>query len=405
MHNLNRQSYLDWLRILAIFGVLLFHSAMPFVAEWEWHIKNKETSNLLMEFNFFLSRFRMPLLFFISGTVAYFMLQRRSSMQFIGLRFTRLFVPLVFGMLLIVPIQVYMERVNQGFKGNFFEFYPSVFTTGAYPKGNLSWHHLWFIAYLFVYDVVFAPVFKWCMNNKHKLGLFDKLAQGSMVYVLMLPSVIYYTATVLRFPETHALVDDWCYSIYWLLFLLAGFICMCVPSLISSLERNRRTSLTVGVIAIILLNYLRWNDLQPQKVITNWQESGWTFAYLALYPTVAWFWVFAAIGYGKRYLNKKLSAMDYINSAVYPFYILHQTVIVVLAFYVVKTTDTILLKYIFIVLVAFTLSILIYHLFIRPFALMRFLFGVKSGTGQNKNDKMRKQHIEVSEPSKIETAI
>lgn len=144
MHNLNRQSYLDWLRILAIFGVLLFHSAMPFVAEWEWHIKNKETSNLLMEFNFFLSRFRMPLLFFISGTVAYFMFQRRSSMRFIGLRFTRLFVPLVFGMLLIVPIQVYMERVNQGFKGNFFEFYPSVFTTGAYPKGNLSWHHLWF---------------------------------------------------------------------------------------------------------------------------------------------------------------------------------------------------------------------------------------------------------------------
>jgi hypothetical protein len=154
---------------------------------------------------------------------------------------------------------------ESGFQGKLFEFYPSVFTTGAYPKGNLSWHHLWFIAYLFVYDVVFAPVFKWCMNNKHKLGLFDKLAQGSMVYVLMLPSVIYYTATVLRFPETHALVDDWCYSIYWLLFLLAGFICMCVPSLISSLERNRRTSLTVGVIAIILLNYLRWNDLQPQK--------------------------------------------------------------------------------------------------------------------------------------------
>ncbi len=405
MHNSSRQSYLDWLRILAILGVLFFHSAMPFVSEWEWHIKNKETSNLLMEFNFFLSRFRMPLLFFISGTVAYFMLQRRSSLEFVGLRFQRLFVPLVFGMLLIVPVQVYMERVNQGFKGNFFEFYPSTFTTGPYPQGNLSWHHLWFIAYLFVYDVLFAPFFKWCVTNKHRLDLFDKLSRGSRIYLLMLPSVIYYTATVLRFPETHALVDDWCYNIYWLLFLCAGFICMCVPSLINSLERNRRISLTFGVLAIILLNYLRWNELEPQKHTTNLQESIRSYAYIALYPAVAWLWVFAAIGYGKRYLNKKLPAMNYINSAVYPFYILHQTVIVVLAFYVVKTTDTILLKYGFIVLVTFSLSILIYHLFIRPFALMRFLFGAKIQAEQNKTDKMQKQQLTVSFPKKIETIV
>jgi fucose 4-O-acetylase-like acetyltransferase len=156
MQTSNRQSYLDWLRILAIAGVLFFHSAMPFV-EFDWHIKNTEHSEMLQEFNFFISRFRMPLLFFISGAVAYFMLKNRSSSQFVALRFRRLLIPLVFGMLLIVPIQVYLERVNQGFKGNFFQFYHSVFTTGAYPKGNLSWHHLWFIAYLFVYDVLFAP--------------------------------------------------------------------------------------------------------------------------------------------------------------------------------------------------------------------------------------------------------
>ena len=221
----------------------------------------------------------------------------------------------------------------------------------------------------------------------------------------MLPSVVYFTATVLRFPETHALVDDWCYSIYWLLFLSAGFICMCVPSLISSLERNRRTSLTFGVLAIILLNYLRWNGLEPHKTLTNWENNGSTYVYVALYPIVAWFWVFAAIGYGKRYLNKKLPAMNYINSAVYPFYILHQTVIVVLAFYVVKTTDTILLKYSFIVLLSFSLSMLIYHLFIRPFALIRFLFGAKIQKEQNKNNNLQKQNMGVSEPYKIESAV
>ena len=87
MQPTQRHAYIDWLRIFAILGVLFFHSAMPYVAEWEWHIKNKETSNLLLEFNFFLSRFRMPLLFFISGAVTHVMLQKRSAGQFIGLRF------------------------------------------------------------------------------------------------------------------------------------------------------------------------------------------------------------------------------------------------------------------------------------------------------------------------------
>lgn len=87
-----RQAYLDWLRILAIPGVLFFHSAMPYVAEWGWHLKNNQTSNLLMEFNFWLSRFRMPLLLFISGAVTWFMLRKRSGTAFIGLRFRRLFI-------------------------------------------------------------------------------------------------------------------------------------------------------------------------------------------------------------------------------------------------------------------------------------------------------------------------
>jgi peptidoglycan/LPS O-acetylase OafA/YrhL len=377
MQSSDRQSYLDWLRILAIIGVLFFHSAMPFAAESDWHIKNKETSNLFLEFNFFLSRFRMPLLFFISGAVASFMLQRRTATQFIGLRFRRLFVPLVFGMLLIVPVQVYMERVNQGFKGNFIDFYPSIFTTGAYPAGNLSWHHLWFIAYLFVYDVVLAPVFKWCITHKTKLSFFHWLANDKNIYLLVVPSIVSFSALVLRFPETHDLVNDWCWLIYWLFFLVAGFICTCFPSLTLSLERNRRFSFAFAVLAILTLNYLRWNHIEPSDIFVNWKKHPLTYLYLTLYPIVAWSWVFTAIGYGKRYLNKKHTSLTYLNNAAYPFYILHQTIIVVLAFYVVRTSDSILLKYMFIVITCFLISMAFYHLFIRPFALTRFLFGAK----------------------------
>lgn len=373
----NRQAYLDWLRILAILGVLFFHSAMPFVAEWDWHLKNKETSNLLMEFNFFMSRFRMPLLFFISGAVAYFMLQKRTPGQFIALRFRRLFIPLLFGMLLIVPVQVYMERLDKGYQGNFLDFYPTIFTTGPYPEGNLSWHHLWFIAYLFVYDVILAPLFKWFMKHKNKMAFFQWISEGRRIYLIVLPSVISFAAMLFRFPETHALIDDWCWFIYWLFFLLAGFICMCIPALMESLQRNRRVSFTLALLTIMAINYLRWNQLEPRDILINWQTDPRTYIYISLYALTAWFWVFTAIGYGKRYLDKPHPVQSYINSAVYPFYILHQTVIVVLAFYVIRTTDTILMKYISVVVLALLISMSLYHLFIRPFALMRFLFGAK----------------------------
>ncbi len=379
MQSSSRQAYLDWLRIIAILGVLFFHSAMAYVAEWGWHIKNKETSYLLMEFNFFLHQFRMPLLFFISGTVTYFMLQKRSGGSFIGLRFRRLFVPLVMGMLIVVPPQVYMERLTQGFKGGFTDFYSSIFTTGPYPKGNMSWHHLWFILYLFLYDGLFAGIFKWCLSDKgkRKMDWINGLAKGKRIYMLMMPGVILYTSLSIRFPETNDLVHDFCYFFYWLFFLLAGFICINFSLLMDSLEKNRRTSLAIAVITILMINYLRWNQLEPYKIITDWQHDWRTYLYRSLYPFTAWTWVFTAIGYARRYLNKKHKALDYLNQAVYPFYILHQTIIIIVVYYVVQTNDTIIMKYLFTVIVSFLVTMSIYHVFIKPFAVTRFLFGMK----------------------------
>jgi len=71
-------------------------------------------------------------------------------------------------MLVIVAPQVYLERVNSGFYRKFLGFLSSIFTTGAYPKGNLSWHHLWFILYLLVYDIVCAPLFVWLISARER---------------------------------------------------------------------------------------------------------------------------------------------------------------------------------------------------------------------------------------------
>lgn len=353
---------------------------MAYVAEEGWHIKNKETSHLLLEFNYWLSRFRMPLLFFISGTVAFFMLKNKSAKAFVGLRFRRLLIPLIFGMLVVVPPQIYVERLTQGYQGNYWQFWATVFEFKPYPDGgSFSWHHLWFILYLFIYDVLFTPVFKWTFSERGQrcLQKLSGLGRGVRVYWLIVPGIIIYTGLVLRFPGTNDLIHDWCNIFYWLQFLLVGFLCMAIPSLVESLERNRRISLTVAFLSIIAINYFRWNSIEPWDTITNWRQDWRTYAFLALTPLMAWSWVLTAIGYGKRYLNRTHRALDYINQAVYPFYILHQTVMLVFVYYFVQIEETIGMKYVFTIGATFFVSMLIFQVLIRPFGVMRFLFGMK----------------------------
>lgn len=380
MQSTTRQTYLDWLRIIAILGVLLFHAASPFATDYRWHIRNAASSPLLSEFSFWLSGFRMHLLFFISGTVSWFMVSKRSTGGFIGLRLRRLFIPLLIGIFLVVPPQIYMERLTQGYKGSFLDFYPTVFQFRPYPQGNTSWHHLWFIAYLLIYDIALAPFFAWAVSARAKqfvnrLAFFGK---GKRIYLLMLPSVIWFSLTVLRFPQDQRVVGDYCFLLYWALFLLAGFIFILQPVLMDSLERNRRFSLSIAFLFTLIITGLRWSKFDLEVYLPDWETSWITPFFVARRALSAWFWVFAIIGYGKRYLQKRPRSMDYLNQAVYPFFVLHQTVIVVIAYFVIKTDDTIGMKYLFIVLTSLAVSMAIYHLFIRPFAITRFLFGMKN---------------------------
>lgn len=379
MQSTPRQAWLDWLRILAIFGVLIFHSAMPFATDLDWHIRNKETSNILLEMNQWLHMFRMPLLFFISGTVSYYMLQSRNAGGFIKLRMTKLFIPLIFGMLVIVPPQVYMERLTQGYHGSYLRFYTDMFASGPYPKGNLSWHHLWFILYLVLYDIICAPLFAWIVSTKGT-NFREKLAwlsKGKRIYLLTLPGIIVYTAFTLQYPETNTFWGDWAYMAYWLLFLIPGFLCIANPALMDSLERNRKTTFIIAFLSLVAINTIRWNDLSPWDVLPDWQHDYRTYAFMALKSLCGWAWVLTCIGYGKKNLNRRHRYLSYLNEAVYPFYILHQTVIVILAYYVVKAPDEVAIKYIFIVLVTLAICMAVFHHFIRPYNITRWLFGMK----------------------------
>jgi len=137
--NVTRRYDLDWLKVIATLAVFLFHTARFFDYGW-WHVKNGALDAGLTVFASFLLQWIMPLFFVISGASARFALRRRTPLQFMRERIVRILLPLVAGIFLIVPPQVYLERLSRAeFTGNFLAFYPAYFDGWYGFGGNFAW--------------------------------------------------------------------------------------------------------------------------------------------------------------------------------------------------------------------------------------------------------------------------
>ena len=146
--------------------IFAFHSAAPFHPWFDWHIKNGQKSEFLGWLNTAFYSWPMPLFMLLAGAGTWFALGRRSNRQFVGERVLRLFLPLVIGMIILIPPQIYLERVQRfQFTGSFLEFLPHAFEGGVYPEGSISTHQLWFLMYLFPYAMATLPLFRFVRGD------------------------------------------------------------------------------------------------------------------------------------------------------------------------------------------------------------------------------------------------
>jgi len=376
---MDRRHDIDWLRTMAILLVLFFHTGVLFSAESDWHIKNAEQSYLWLEFNFWLSRFRMPLLFFVSGYGTFLALRKRSPGRYLGERSKRLLVPVVFAMFVVVPPQIYFERqFNGAGYPSFLEFYPNVFNFVPYPKGDFSWHHMWFVLYLFLYSLVCLPLFLYLRSERGK-ALVSKVFGASKQFTLLLivlPTILIGGFWSFWRPQTHDLIFDLPWHFYWSSFFIMGYIVGVAPSLWDTVEKHRKKMLGWAILCIVVINFFRWNQMEPWDF--DGIHPGWKYMWNCALAADAWLWLLAASGYAKRYLNRTHPVLEYANQAIYPFYILHQTVIIALGFYVIQIEESILAKYIFVSSLSLVGSLVIYEYLIKPYKVARLLFGVKS---------------------------
>lgn len=317
-----RRYEFDWLRVLAFALLIFYHTGMFFVS-WEWHVKNRQLSQAIEWPMLFLSQWRMALIFLVSGVGVYFALGYRSVGTFAKDRLKRILVPLLVGMLLVVPPQVYIERLTQGYAGSYFSFFPSIFDLEPYPKGNFSWHHLWYLAYIFVYSLLFLPLLAYLRRTAIRMAK----AKGWML--LLFPALWLCLGAVLlneRFPATHALVDDWANHFLYVTMFLVGFLLMKAPFLQELVRQARWHSLVLGLTTVTVLYTSYW--------LTDKELTGISLKlYFLVKSSNRWFWLMAILGFAMQHLNFRSRYLQQANEMVYPFYILHQTVIVALGYF------------------------------------------------------------------------
>ena len=368
-NQMNRQYYIDWLRILLISSVFLYHAGMIFV-KWNWHVKNDVLyGGLLAYLMAFLHSWRMPLLFLISGAGTYYALRTVTPSGYIAERTRRLFVPLAAGIFILVPVQVYIEKI--GSYDSLLSYYPHMFE-GVYPSGNFSWHHLWFIAYLYVIALIISPFLNLFRSSKfgrlagRLAGILTRRLGMNLILIPLL-----FSQVILRNyfeTETHALYNDWASIAFYLIFFLAGFIFISRQEVANALARHRKIYLaeTVFFTAVMFIVPRLTGSERTGEIIYDVSEI-----------IVSWTCSVAAIGYARRYLNFDSSFRKSANEAIYPFYLLHQPLLVLTGYIITDLGMYDWLKALLIMASSFMLFILPYRYLIRPYNILRVIFGMK----------------------------
>jgi peptidoglycan/LPS O-acetylase OafA/YrhL len=366
MNTKTRRYDLDWLRVIAILAVYFHHLGMPFNGD-DFHIMNKTSSKVLDDIMVFFEQFRLPLLFLISGTGTIFAFSKRTWWQFTKERSVRLIIPLIFGMLIIVPPQTFFEHRAE---------YTSYWE--IYTNADFGINHLWFIGNLYWMSIFLIPLILFLKSSKSTRflqALQRFTAKPFATFSFVIPLMIVFICSKQYFPNDSKSLFNLSSTLFYSFFFAFGMLFASAESTWKHLKQYRKLNavlFTVSTIIFYAYYYVPHSWIAPY--LTNTQ--GWMLWYLVC-CLVGWSFVITLLGYGQVWLDKKSVLVQKLNEAIYPFYILHQTVIVVFAYYIVQWDIDLLWKLLLLLITTFPVIVLIYKYLIYPFKAMRFVFGMK----------------------------
>lgn len=392
---MNARRYdIDWLRVFATLTVFIFHCTRFFCSE-DWHLKvpvEQQSEVLVIVRSFFISIWFMELFCLVSGFAAWHALQKRSGGQFLLERVKRLLVPLyTVGLFLLVVPQAYFEYYSHGIisagmwealPGYYLSLPETVFDFGgknyADPIQVLPYGfsgHLWFIQMLFMITLITLPVLLYLRSEKGR-RLIERAAgwtggeAGIFIFVVPLAVVRIALAWL---PQTSE--RTWGDFAWYALFFVIGYILAADERFTISYKRAGKASLVVWILSFWLVGaffrFVLGFDTDAGQGVW-WQYLIWHVDYSLFSWGAVVFWLSLA---ANRF-NFTNGLLTYSNEAVLPFFLLHQTVILCVGWFVLPWDTSNLVKFFVILVVSFGLIMAIYEVLIRHIGFMRFLFGM-----------------------------
>lgn len=344
-----RRHDIDWLRVIAIGLLLIYHIAIIFQpwAMFIGFIRSDELIENVWKPMSLLNIWRIPLLFYVSGMGVYFAIQKRNWKEMLLERGKRILLPFVFGMIAIVPMHFLVFQA----------YYDLPLGYYAHPA------HLWFLGNIFVYVVLLFPLFFYL--KKMKDGRFMKGVSSLVGNPIgpMLISVFFILESIVVKPEVFEMyAQTWHGFFLGLLAFFFGFLLVSSgKNFWNTVLKWRWLYLSLAVVFYII-----------RLVVFDLSSPGYLMA------VESNCWIFAVFGFGYKYLNRPGAALNYLSQAAYPIYIIHMFALYLGAKIILPLEMPVILKFISTIVFTGAMCFLMYEYLIRRIGFLRPLFGLKA---------------------------
>ena len=371
--------YLDWLKFLVVYGIVVYHSCLPFAYGGGWLIASRDKSLVLTAFAGFTFPWGIPLLFLLSGAGAYFGLRTKTASAFMRKRILRLGLPLIAGLILLSPLQSYLTSgIAPKNVGGVLAYYPQFLTSMRFDW-TPQWlgrygYHLWFLGYLLAITAVTLPLLEW-LRGEHgrrwvsRLALLSRSRVG--ILILALPLVVSQLLLRNRFPA----YQDWADVATYTIAFLAGFLLASDTRFAIAIRRRARFALVTGIVSSLVVGSMLVLSAGNPRISSPADVSLYA-TYSLFWSLNIWSWCMAMLAMGVIWLHRSNAVVRYGAESALPVYIIHHPVVVILGSFIITWNLPLPLRFLLLVTGAMAITVGIYEFGVRRTNVTRFIFGL-----------------------------
>jgi glucan biosynthesis protein C len=373
-----RIHYLDWLKVLIVYGIVLFHVSLVF-SFGTWLVSNHDRSFILTAFAGFTFPWGIPAMFLIAGADAWFGLRSRAVSDFVRKRFLRLLVPMVPGLLILSPLQRFISSRNpppsiDGLWPFYVGFFREFHFEWTLQFVSRYWLHLWFLGYLFVISVVCLPALLWLRGpggRRLASGIVGIANRPGGLLLMAAPLALSQLALRWRFPAYQDWADVATYALVFLwgavIFSDRRFEALIRGQIRWLLAGGVLASVGIGILALVTPSHLAGDSHAPAVIQA---------LYALLWSVYVWSWLHAVLYLGLRWLNFPNRFQQYAQESVLPVYVIHHPLVLLVASFVVTWNLGVWPKFLVILITVAVLTLGVYEFGVRRWSVTRLVFGL-----------------------------